>query len=478
MSSPPPGYSDAASMIPSAGGTIHAMQGGGSSDSPYSPNVDPMRNSVLGDYPATIAAYKGGAENNATRVAIASAVANGASAAPSVAPSAAPSVAPIAVPMAVPVAVATMAAQPASSGPISSSSVDSMLEPIAVSVAAASALKPALKPAANALDPALKPIAVSVAALKQAAAANSLSAEQAESVDILTGNPTARAAIAAVSALAISNLKNSSILDDDVEEKPIKIYGKDYNLPDPAIDKKSEKWSDIMQVTGLDALSEADQKEFKMMIYEEPTCIEEDLLIGTSIKCRAMRKLIYKISMKLLTSPFSVPSGIELTFHNEANVKHLSNVGVTRFKNVGKIAQTAEQRGKVLTNIKKKGQMVEPDAASDATASAASASKKTTKKTTSTASQPPSLEPSTPQGAAPKPAAPTASTAPKPAASADPKAAASVSTSSVSTTSTSASSTSTPTPVHSQASSVEPSSSPPPTQGGLRKRTRRTIRKK
>ena len=475
MSSPPPGYSDAASMIPSAGGTIHAMQGGGSSDSPYSPNVDPMRNSVLGDYPATIAAYKGGAENNATRVAIASAVANGASAAPSVAPSAAPSVAPIAVPMAVPVAVATMAAQPASSGPISSSSVDSMLEPIAVSVAAASALKPALKPAANALDPALKPIAVSVAALKQAAAANSLSAEQAESVDILTGNPTARAAIAAVSALAISNLKNSSILDDDVEEKPIKIYGKDYNLPDPAIDKKSEKWSDIMQVTGLDALSEADQKEFKMMIYEEPTCIEEDLLIGTSIKCRAMRKLIYKISMKLLTSPFSVPSGIELTFHNEANVKHLSNVGVTRFKNVGKIAQTAEQRGKVLTSIKKKGQNEEPVVASDAPKEA-SASKKTTKKTTSTASQPPSLEPSTPQGAAPKPAAPTASTAPKPAASADPKAAASVSTSSVSTTSTSASSTSTPTPVHSQASSTEPS--PPPTQGGLRKRTRRTIRKK
>lgn len=125
-------------------------------------------------------------------------------------------------------------------------------------------------------------------------------------------------------------------------KKLIKIYGKDYNLPDPAIHEKSKTWDEVMVATGLDALSNQDQKEFKIMIYEEPTCIEEDLQIGTSIKCKTMRKLIFKIAMKLLNSPFSVPSGIELTFREDANIKHLS--GIKRLKNIGNAAKTAEQK--------------------------------------------------------------------------------------------------------------------------------------
>jgi hypothetical protein len=159
-------------------------------------------------------------------------------------------------------------------------------------------------------------------------------------MEILNSNPSANVAIATVASLLNNNSKKIKVAisavavndekkeekSDNTERKAITIYGKEYIVPNPKNRKKSTNWDALMAALGFDVLSEMEQQEFKEMIYEMPTCIEEDLPISTSIDCEATRKFIFKVAKKLLEFPSSNSSGktIVVPFNSEKQLEHVS----------------------------------------------------------------------------------------------------------------------------------------------------------
>jgi hypothetical protein len=128
---------------------------------------------------------------------------------------------------------------------------------------------------------------------------------------------------------------------DEEPGKSIKIYGKEYIVGPPSTSfKKWSKpiWDKLMSDIGLDVLSPEDQEEFKIMIYDEPTCIEEDLLISSHIKCEPMRKFIFKLATKLLDIPDSNCSGKKHTIIFDPD-KHVEKLSV---KNISVLSEPKE----------------------------------------------------------------------------------------------------------------------------------------
>jgi hypothetical protein len=300
--SAPPGYNETASMLPDGGGTIRAMHGGFSA-SPYSGGVTSMTSLLpeVGERNAPILSHHGGAPTGAADppasviLPIAIAATSAAAAAPIVAP-----VARVAPP------VASAAPDAAPVAPVAAS----VAAPVAASVAAPVA---ASVPAVDA------PVAVSSSTSSSMIASSTsvpvTAADLKPSDDEMYGSDIGNAG---------NNAADMKNVDEEIETKPITIYGKEYIVGPPSICVKN--WDKLMADIGLDVLSPDDQKEFKDMIYNKPACIEEDLLISSHIKCEPMRKFIFKLATKLLDIPNSSCSGNKHTiiFDPEKHVEKLS----------------------------------------------------------------------------------------------------------------------------------------------------------
>ena len=338
--SAPPGYNETASMLPDAGGAIRAMHGGFSA-SPYTGGVAET-NSLIPDVRGSITSYSGGAANNTIPVAIASTAVSNSPAPASVAP-----VAPIA-----PIAPVEPVAPIAPVEPVAVSESNSAVSESnsAVPAVAATSVSPAV--ASNSIQP-----------VANSSVAPVSSSSVSVPVQILNANPSSHEALAKVAALAqyekntkaqnkannqanaASNVAttNENVNMNSVEQqnqneenddnmKTIIVYGKEYSVPNPLDRKKNDNWDKLMTILGLDVLSEDDQQEFKEMIYEDSSCIEQDLPISTSIKCEPTRKFIFKVATKLLNTSAFNSSGtkVEVIFDPDKQVEQLSvkNIGV------------------------------------------------------------------------------------------------------------------------------------------------------
>lgn len=306
--SAPPGYNANESMLPDAGGAIRAMQGGFLA-SPYTGGVTETT-SLLKDVPAAsapITNYSGGGplatNSNALPIAIASSVAAANNAAP-VAPVA--PIAPIAPVNAVEPVVPAEAIAVASDA-VASSTASSTASNVASNVV------PVV--ATNAAPSAVAPI--------------SSSSVSVPVKDIAPITPATNSKNTKTVATAVNVTTSSTDELEDKEKKPIKVFGKEYIVTNPSLDLEDKNWNDAMAVLGFDALPSDKQKELKNMIYEDSTCVEEDLPISTSIKCEPMRKMIAMIAEELLKQglPNERPgTTVHVDFKPEEQVKELSTV--------------------------------------------------------------------------------------------------------------------------------------------------------
>jgi hypothetical protein len=317
--SAPPGYNESASMLPAGGGMIRAMQGGFST-SPYSGGVTEL-NSLLPavrESNAPILSHHGGDGTSASPAASSEAMAAVAVAAPSAASSAAPAAASSTAP------AAALSAEP---------SAALSAEPSAASSAAPSAALSAV-PVQNS-DNSYQVAAVAATAAHKLSSSvpipvNELSNNNSVHNDNSTrGNTDENVNMSSVNENSTNQnkkgtkKKNETENEDETEKKMITLYGKEYEVGPPVDD---EKWNKLMANIGLDGLPKDRQNKFREMIYEDPSCIEDDRAISASIKCEQTRNFIYEVAKELLNMPASNSSGkkIEITFKNENQVQKLS----------------------------------------------------------------------------------------------------------------------------------------------------------
>ena len=292
--SAPPGYNETASMLPDGGGAIRAMQGGFSA-SPYSGGVSETNSLIKDVSPAVapISSYSGGNGNAAIPIAIATTS--------------------VASPI-----VAAPAAKP-----VSSTSSSAEVQEVALATT--------LVAAAPSVAPSVAPLPAASAAASAAASPEDLlfNNNAYDSVAVFAASDlfNANATTALATLGSIARKTNSTPIIKSVEEgkdaetKTITVYGKSYTV---GTNTSTKDWNTLMENLGLDALSADDQKEFKEMIYDDPACVEEDLSVGASIKCRATRKFIFKVSKKLLDIPASNGKKVEVIFDPDKQVETLS----------------------------------------------------------------------------------------------------------------------------------------------------------
>lgn len=143
---------------------------------------------------------------------------------------------------------------------------------------------------------------------------------------IPTANETKPFVIAAVAAMSVSIAKDEELGEPGT--KLIKVYGKKYYVTDPEKDKTNNKgWNELLSMLHFDMFKDEKLQKIKQMIYDQPTCLENDLPISSAIKCAPMREIIQMIAIELLRSGYmNNASGhtIHIEFDPKKQVKALS----------------------------------------------------------------------------------------------------------------------------------------------------------
>lgn len=347
--SAPPGYDAGASMLPESGGAIRAMQGGFSA-SPYTGGIT-EQNSLIPDVPATIKNYSGGANGNSNQVAAVGVVAANNAAVNNAAVNSGPvNSAPNGVAANNSVSP-NMAAVAANAEPISSSSIPVPVEDIVESppvsnnemIAAIGTVA-----SSNLTNNTLSTTPTNGSNVGNMNNVNGNNNSNIRSNVSTTGTNVANMSNVNIVEPTINQNRNkkkeisnnvaaavistiSTLSEEEADEtKTITVFGKEYIVSHPSSQKKDETWDTIMKALGFDVLPSDKQQKLKMMLYEDSTCVEEDLPISTSITCEPMREIIAMISEELLKKGLPDKKGtpISIIFDPEEQVKAISVEGV------------------------------------------------------------------------------------------------------------------------------------------------------
>ena len=336
--SAPPGHDIGASMLPAIGGTIHAMRGG-SMTSPYTGGVTAATSMLDAPPPSAvhIAGYKGGSLNN-VGVAVAVAASANANAAAS--------------------AQASEASAQPSADPVEKSEASVQQSEASVQQSEASA-QPSVQQSEASAAASAQPSAQSSAASAQPPAASIENPDPSSELPVIASdlipsdktNPFAIAAVAAVSASISSKdetdeLNETDETDETDESKSITVYGKKYNITNPEKYKtNNEGWNKLLSMLHFDIFDEDKQQKIKQMIYDQPTCLEEDLPISSAVKCAPMREIIQMIAIELLRKGYMNDSSgrtVHIEFDPEKQVKSLSETKFQMMINPSELSASSD----------------------------------------------------------------------------------------------------------------------------------------
>ncbi len=106
-------------------------------------------------------------------------------------------------------------------------------------------------------------------------------------------------AVAATIAI-IANEEKKEVEDKDKDDdisKEINIFGTLYKVPNPTKNIDQSEWGKIIDSLHLSNLHSNDLDDIKIMIYNQPLCLEQDFPIALSVKCEPMRILINTVIM-------------------------------------------------------------------------------------------------------------------------------------------------------------------------------------
>jgi hypothetical protein len=194
---------------------------------------------------------------------------------------------------------------PPSAAPIAEYKGGAWVEPSPAHVAVAAAI------ASDLIDPLSKndaaPVAVAISAAKPT---------------LSKTDPFITAAIAVSSRLAdVNEIKPET----DKNVKTIIVHGIKYEVTDPT-KEDNVGWTTLLKKLHFDVFKGKTKIKIKEMIYNQPTCLENDLPISSLITCAPIRRIIQTILIALLRSGKinDSRSEVKMIFNPATDAKALS----------------------------------------------------------------------------------------------------------------------------------------------------------